>query len=303
MQDHLAQDQDHLAQKQGNLANIDRTSYPQQSSAFDDSFPFADQSDVFAHESSAFPDESSAFLEESSVFHRQSRAFGKQDSLADEVDDDMLFETEHQATPSSSRARPSVTVPSQQARSVSTKRPIALSTSSVRQANQLSSDGSDSDSEPAGSRPIQAHQAKRRALRMSKASKKNRKATELPLRVWLNSRWAPIEKLIGEDVRTAVQAAFAELSSSKAAKQVWARWTDPSVTGDHYEQCIGHGLNAKSGRQYPQRHRACEWCVNTERLCAVLHAGTPSAFVGILPRKRELRVGREPSEIEYWMGD
>jgi hypothetical protein len=106
--------------------------------------------------------------------------------------------------------------------------------------------------------------------------------------VWADSRWTPLEEM-EQAVQNALLQAFARLAPTASTKKLWTCWTDPSNISSHYEQCIGHGLNAKSGKTFADKHRACEWCVQRGRLCALIHEGSSSNFVGILPCSKALR--------------
>ncbi|KAI4909910.1 uncharacterized protein J4E92_010526 [Alternaria infectoria] len=175
------------------------------------------------------------------------------------------------------------------------------------QAGGAEEDEDDSENGDAAS-VIQGFQAPLRNVGPpTNRGKKDRRAFELPIRVWIPSNasqgaWNPIDTL-SNAIQAKLRKKLNEVLRTKKSKPLWARWTDPINAPSHYNQCIANGLILRKGRKYAENHEACAWCVKKHLLCALLHEAPmgQSIFVGILPLERGLRVGQEPRQISYWI--
>jgi hypothetical protein len=140
---------------------------------------------------------------------------------------------------------------------------------------------------------------------LHKHGKKNRQPIKsMPLRVWIpggnKGSWTSIDELNGR-VKDKLTKAFDQVVLKPAKhKNLWARWQDPINRAIHYNQCISHGITAKSGKRYASNHEACEWCVKRGLPCALIHQAQVD-FIGILSLADELRVGQSVDDIEFWL--
>ncbi|KAI4624762.1 hypothetical protein J4E83_004438 [Alternaria metachromatica] len=109
------------------------------------------------------------------------------------------------------------------------------------QAGEAEGDEGDSENGDAAS-VIQGFQAPLRNVGPpTNRGKKDRRAFELPIRVWIPSNasqgaWHPIDTL-SNAIQAKLLKKLNEVLRTKKSKPLWARWTDPINAPSHYNQC------------------------------------------------------------------
>jgi hypothetical protein len=122
-----------------------------------------------------------------------------------------------------------------------------------------------------------------------------------------NTTWKPFAAL-PHQLKVQLQTRFdADYADSEGHKRDLRRILENQARYLQSGRCINNTVYQKSGKEMPRatsdgkQHRACDYCVFKQRICAKLGHVNMDVEIAIYPLPANLREGKTWKDLEFWV--